>query len=407
MSVTLSEYYPEGTAYFYGYPAGQDSGFFNTVPPQVEELVAGRPLRCLGDRVKAVAFAASVSTDIRRLFDTIGTPLPSPDRIIALPDDINADLSGPLRNDRIREMIKKCIQKESLCMAQPYTGDDIEDRYAIPTGLCAALNDKSAMSEIIPPRYLAARLAQFEDGASFASSSFSELPCVVKVASSSAGDGVRICKTPPELASARRDFTEISQRILIEEFVEAADSVGVQFAVPADPSKPVQVLGCSRQCLAAGSESIGGLVMRDPTVPANIERALLADILPNVRSRGWYGVGGMDVLIASEEECRFVDPNFRMTAMTPFVWQARNDELGGKNQLSFNSALFTGELSDLLNVASLDSGGRLLNIISATRTVAGYRLCGSVLFDQSETLRENASELKKKGLTAASLGGLS
>ena len=44
----LSDYFPTGTCYFYGYPAGEDESFFNKVPVEIEELVAARANCCAG-----------------------------------------------------------------------------------------------------------------------------------------------------------------------------------------------------------------------------------------------------------------------------------------------------------------------------------------------------------------------
>lgn len=62
--ITLSDFFPKDTVYFYGYPSGEESGFLNLVPPSVEELVAARPLRCLGSGMKALCFSATTSTSI-------------------------------------------------------------------------------------------------------------------------------------------------------------------------------------------------------------------------------------------------------------------------------------------------------------------------------------------------------
>ena len=65
--VTLSTYFPAGTRFFYGYPAGEDSGFLNRVGPEIEELVAARPICCAGRDVFIVNFAAEPGRLPRRL----------------------------------------------------------------------------------------------------------------------------------------------------------------------------------------------------------------------------------------------------------------------------------------------------------------------------------------------------
>src|SRR5689334_20798405 len=67
---SLSYYFPEGTQYFYGYPAGESGTFINLVPPEAEELVAARPLSCAGSNVTIVCFAAThdeaISVNVRK-----------------------------------------------------------------------------------------------------------------------------------------------------------------------------------------------------------------------------------------------------------------------------------------------------------------------------------------------------
>src|SRR5437868_6415996 len=74
-NLSLSTYFPKGTQYFYAYPAGEDSGFLNRVPPQVEELVAARAAICAGSHVSVVSFAATNTPALdQSLLDDLNIP---------------------------------------------------------------------------------------------------------------------------------------------------------------------------------------------------------------------------------------------------------------------------------------------------------------------------------------------
>ena len=77
--ITLSDFFPKDTVYFYGYPSGEDSGFLNLVHPSIEELVAARPLSCLGDSLSVLCFTATskkainpkIINEIKRIIRTL------------------------------------------------------------------------------------------------------------------------------------------------------------------------------------------------------------------------------------------------------------------------------------------------------------------------------------------------
>lgn len=52
--LTLSDYFPPDTEYFYAYPAGDTLYFYNNTDPEGEELISARLLACAGDHVKVL-----------------------------------------------------------------------------------------------------------------------------------------------------------------------------------------------------------------------------------------------------------------------------------------------------------------------------------------------------------------
>src|SRR3989338_8727005 len=91
--ISLSRYFPKGTQYFYGYPSGQDSQFFNSVPPAIEEIVAARALFCAGPHVTPIVFAQAADPLIVRLLkEEMGLSYPPSRHILTLPSRITPDI---------------------------------------------------------------------------------------------------------------------------------------------------------------------------------------------------------------------------------------------------------------------------------------------------------------------------
>src|SRR5438477_273 len=98
--VSLSDFFPTDTIYFYGYPSGEDSNFFNNVPPVIEEVVAGRPLCIAGDNIKILTFNASLDPSVWNILkNDLHLDLIDKNNIITLPEEITAYTEGNKRND--------------------------------------------------------------------------------------------------------------------------------------------------------------------------------------------------------------------------------------------------------------------------------------------------------------------
>ena len=99
MNPTLSHYFPPDTTYFYGYPAGTDSQFYNGVSPDIEELVSARPLVCAGTDLRIAAFAASTRDDARALLQEAGTAVIPRDRILPFPENISCAMTDTAKRN--------------------------------------------------------------------------------------------------------------------------------------------------------------------------------------------------------------------------------------------------------------------------------------------------------------------
>lgn len=401
METTLSRFLPEDSFYFYGYPAGDASRFFNLVPPDIEELVSARPLVCAGRTVNIIAFAATTRSDALNVLRDLGVPIIADAQIYRLPEKITKERSGCKRNELIRRALRSAVPANTLIMAQPYAEQELADLYQMQADLCIRLNDKRTMSKYIPAQYLPQTIALYGNGAAFSAEERALAPCVVKVASSSSGDGVRVCRTPQEWTSAQASFITVTGDILVQEYIAARENIGVQFAIPVMKDQPPVVLGFSRQITSEDGEFCGGMLTDDHLVSQTLSTILTKDILPAIRNMGWYGAGGFDVLMTESGQPYFIDPNFRMTAMTAFIYEYLNG-IARRNMVTMTGT-FTGSVRELRRIARMGTNDQQLNIVSLLQTDDGFLFNGAVLFDQKETLVENAQALLRAGVRSTVL----
>ena len=408
-TVSLPRYFPAGTQYFYGYPAGQDSQFFNRVPPVSEELVAARSLVCAGASVRPIVFPAAIEPHVLSILrDDLGVSLVRDDCIFRLPETIGPEIVGEHRNVLVKEALRNLADEGGFIMAQPYDDAMLKDRFQFPTDWTIWLNDKVHLQSIVPAAYLPDRYAVFPSGAAFAQYTGKfPLPCVVKVSSSSSGDGVRICRTRRQLLDAQGEYAEIRSSILVQEYIDVARNFGIQFGIPHDRRFPVEIIGVNEQLTTPEGEFIGGIVDPDHLMPTidGVNDLLLRVILPAVRERGWYGVGGFDVLVDHHGRFFITDPNFRMTGMTPYLCEARNERIR-KRMVSFTGTFHGDSESFRRAIVPLAVEGhpdQLLHLIALTHHGDTYRMNGSMLFDDDADVAPSAAHLLQMGFASKAL----
>lgn len=400
---SLSTYFPKGTQFFYGYPSGDDSGFLNLVPPEVEELVAARVFCCAGSGVVPVSFSASSEKAVgNRLLRDLGIPHGA-EKSIILPAEISETIKGKARNDLIKRELRQHLKPGCFVMAQPYLDDDLAEYYQIDPAVTSYFNDKHHMTEYISEQWLPKRYFSYRSGVEFAATNDKiTTPVVIKVSSSSSGDGVCICRTQADLATARQRFGEASGRVIVEEYIEYKKSYGVHFGIPADRAEPADLIGINEQITTVHGEFLGGIIDRVET-PPGLEGAvdhLMNHIVPQVRERGWHGIGGFDVLIDSSGRAVFIDANFRMTGMSAyhflidagFVHRPMISVLGE----------FTGSetaLREAIGQFSLvTSRQRYLKLICITRHEMKWRFNGALEYSSGEDLAAKVTQLLDAGV---------
>ncbi|MEK7528892.1 MAG: ATP-grasp domain-containing protein [Patescibacteria group bacterium] len=405
----LSQYYPRNTVFFYGFPAGEDSQFFNGVPPWIEELVAARPLVCAGGGMKVVTFHSTSGERTLRLLEQVcGVDLLKPQNILVLPKEIDKNLRGNVRNEMVKKSLEEMTGDKNLIMAQPFLTPSLSSHFQIAPELTNWLNDKATMSKYIPTEFLPRRHLSFKNGIEFAAfTGVLPLPCVVKLSSSSSGDGVRICRTQEDVAQAQKTFGDLHGTVFIEEYIEAKHNFGIQFGISHDTTRKIEIIGFNEQVIDKCGGFLGGIVRATSNIPAMkaIHAALLDKILPAVRALGWYGIGGIDVLVTQDDKIYFIDPNFRQTAIFALVCKSRNQKMT-KSIISLTGS-FTGTeeefAKNVLVTAKEKTPDQLMTMVSLSQDGDRYSFNAGLLFDSEESMKENAKALLKTGVTAAIL----
>ncbi len=390
--LTLSDYFPKNTQYFYSYPIGDTFYHFNNGNPVDEELISARLLVCAGENVKIVVYKSTLKDKLLDLLEENSdlSFIPT-ERIIVLPDNIDERVLGNQRNELITEALVRQTSPGNLIMAQPILDDRLMDDYQIDPKLSIWLNDKKNLEEYVDHTLLPQRYARFVNGKEFFDSKVdTPLPCVVKVSSSSTGDGVRLCKNFEDLKQAKIGLKNIKGGIFIEKYIPYVHNIGFQFGIPFN--KPLffqpHIIGYNHQITTPEGVFLGGFIFKkewDEKIE-QIRAIIDKKILPKIQAMGWYGIGGFDVLIDSEGKFYIIDSNFRTTGMTAYVFLTENN-IVSKSMVSF-TATFKGSKREFVDkVLTLNKGKKkILTIISLIKKDDEYKFNAALLFDKKEEL---------------------
>ena len=193
MMLTLSDYLPKNTEYFYSYPIGDTFYHYNSGDPLSEELISARLLVCAGKSIKVIVYNSILKDRLLNLLEkNSDIPFLPSEKIIVLPATINEKVLGEERNELIAEALIRQLSKKNFIMAQPILDDRLINDYQIDPKLSIWLNDKKNLDQYVPLKFLPKRYVQFANGQDFFNSTVKvPIPCVVKISSSSTGDGVR------------------------------------------------------------------------------------------------------------------------------------------------------------------------------------------------------------------------
>ena len=166
--LTLSDYFPKDTEYFYSYPLGDTIFFYNAGDPVADELISARLLACAGKHIKVVVYNSILrhkSLELLRKNSDISF-IPKK-QIIVLPPTINEKTPSLKKNKLIAKALLKQISHRTLIMAQPMMDERILNEYQMDPKLSIWLNDKKNLDQYVPAEFLPKRYAQFRNGQDF------------------------------------------------------------------------------------------------------------------------------------------------------------------------------------------------------------------------------------------------
>lgn len=405
--LSLSNYFPAGTFYFYGYPYGED--FLLKVPPEMEELVAGRVAACAGEKVSGIIYPGTQVPAIdEALASKLGLPnLPESQRL-TLPDSIDFSLTGKKRDQAIMAYLLEKVPAGKLVMAQPYTDKRAASLYQIEPRITTWINDKKHMGEYINEHFISRRFAIYKDGAEFKANYKNHyLPYAVKVSSSSSGDGVYLCLTDENLKTAVKEIEHVGSTILVEQYIEARKNYGVHFGIPHDLKKPIDIIGVNEQLTSDDGVFIGSII-NSKNIPEElygVRDYLLEDALPKIREMGWYGIGCFDVLADDQGGYHFIDANFRMTGVSAYHFMLANGKL--KEPVMSFAGEFEGSQAEfeakIVPLASPKSKRSFVQLITLSHHQPIWRFNGTIAYGNHSQLKHKAAELLEAGVKSEAL----
>lgn len=170
---------------------------------------------------------------------------------------------------------------------------------------------------------------------------------------------------------------------------------------------PIEIIGHNEQLTTQQGNYLGGIVNPSSTIPslANIYQTLQKVILPRARKLGWFGVGGIDVIIDEMERFYFIDPNFRMTAAFAYVYLSKNNKI--KRPIMSFIGTFREDRQDFLKkvspLARENDTNQMLSIIAMTQGNGEYRFNAGMFFDSYSDIPQRAEELLRRGISSTTL----
>ena len=404
MTLSLSTTYAPDTVYAPLYPFGEhpEHNFQNAAvgddPLTLNPVFSDPVLTVAGPTVDVVSYSSPKGDDTRkRLRECFGTPYADPSQLRLIPS-LTSRSKEQLDGHIVRHL-RQLTHDKSLVVSQPFFDDSLRPRYQIRPGLSHWLNDKANLPILVPEEYLPERFATYRNGEECWQDKRTFPPCVVKITSSSSGDGTRIVRTAEELAEARLAFRSWDGAIIVDEYIDCGRNIGVQFAIPFDKNEPPRIIGCARQIVDDDGKFFGNRIETDISASPQIERGFVDAILPRARALGWHGIGGMDV-IDTGKTFYCIDPNFRYTAATPHLYHRLNGVVESQ------ALTFIGLTPESLS--ALEVHGRMgdvrqkLYVLSAHEGDGETMVIGAVLFEDEEHLAENMESLRRLGVTSDS-----
>ncbi len=191
-----------------------------------------------------------------------------------------------------------------------------------------ALNNKGMFSNHFDPSLMPKR--RLLDCHSRQSIGTLSVPVVIKAATdetSSGGKDVLVCENVRHLKRAARRFAQVPS-LIAEDYVKAKENWAAQCAVLPDGS--VEVEGATEQITSRSGIYSGNFFETAHRVPEGVLAVSKAAASAGSKL-GYRGLCGFDILVDEGGKAYLIDPNFRPTWSTPFLFQCQRQllERGG------------------------------------------------------------------------------
>ncbi|WP_457936055.1 hypothetical protein [Mesorhizobium sp. 10J20-29] len=183
------------------------------------------------------------------------------------------------------------------------------------------LNNKGAFARHIDPSMMPSRrIVENPSEDEIANLPF---PIVVKAATdepNGAGQQVLVCENERHIKRAASRFSG-TPYLVLEDYVDAQENWAVQCAIMPDGS--VEIEGGTLQITSRSGIYAGNLFDMAKKVPSRALAVARAAAEAGAKA-GYRGICGFDILVTRAEEAFLVDPNFRPTWSTPFLFHCQS-----------------------------------------------------------------------------------
>jgi len=358
--------------------------------PQGQHLLhwmSGGQIAVAGD-VPILCHRSTCSPTTLLLLRDVGFPEPS----ALLPFDTEAEY---------RQLLDKCAEDgQRVAFTHVQARDVLRDSvYWISRDLLCSLNDKGNLRTIAPAEFLARRELLTADEFQARPADANQLPVAVKTAgplTSGAGYGVKLCRTPGDWLEAQRQF-QSAPRVVVEEWIDIAAIWCVQFI--ARRNAPARLLGAAEQVSLEHGGYDGNWIHAEDVAPQHVIE-VARRIVEAAAREGFYGVCGIDVVVATDGTIRVIDPNFRMNGSSvPLALRSWMTERGATVGRSRHWAI-EGSLEDMDRIVRRAvSREHMIPYAMAETSPSAARVSGLVIGESRDEVRDRIRRLRGEGLS--------
>ncbi|AYU55758.1 amidohydrolase [Staphylococcus debuckii] len=316
--VTLSDLYDEDIVYT-SRPSYVSNPWLEPDEHQ-SNFLTGREL-LIANKMPVIVHEASVSNKLKQLFDEVGKEVPK--NVYKFHNQASYEhLLQSLTKEENKKIYFQYVHSEDLVS---------KEDYALNKDVFVALNNKARIPEWTNGKYLPKRqiveVEEFE-----AAVRDWEFPFVLKPGDdlpTAGGYGVMICYNQEDLDQAIQRINkavEETDTIIIEQKIEAIANYCVQFAY--SDQLGLKYLGTTEQLTNKYGFYNGNQSVPVEEVPQAVIEAG-REIMEIGVEKGFYGVGGFDLLYDKYGDVYAIDLNFRQNGSTSML--LLDDELSGAN----------------------------------------------------------------------------